>query len=259
MQEIINIIVLGVVQGITEFLPISSSGHLAILQSLMGITEGSTLLTVCLHAGTLLSIIIYYRKDLYLLFRDKKKHEILLIAIGTAPLVLLGIPLNSLLKQLEGNLWVVVAGLSCTAVMLIFIYQRNRSEKELTIKDGILTGIFQCIAIFPGVSRSGSTIAIATRLDIRPDKAARYSFYLAIPAICGAMVLQLKDLIEQQQQGIKPAFSLLHLGIGFGVAALTGYIALSVLIKTLEKKAFAWFGYYCACLALALSLWIIFN
>jgi undecaprenyl-diphosphatase len=245
--EIWEILLLAVVQGITEFLPISSSGHLALLQHAMGITEAQLLVAVVLHAGTLLSILVYYFKDLMVLARLQERQTSLKVIGGTIPLVIIGLPIHKFMSDVFANYWVAVGGLCFTAFMLLIVH---RDDKEgttlhsLTWKQAILTGLAQCIAILPGVSRSGSTIATAGRLGVNPTAGASFSFFLAVPAISGACLMELKDWHEQgagATGGVAPSILL----IGFFASFVVGYFSLRFLISLLKRGQFRHFGYYC--------------
>ncbi|MCJ8332225.1 MAG: undecaprenyl-diphosphate phosphatase [Lentisphaeria bacterium] len=254
MDPLIQIIILAVVQGIAEFLPVSSSGHLALLSHLMGITEDSELITIVLHAGTLVSILVYYAKDILAIIKDKDTKTIKLLIIATLPLVVLAYPLKKLISNAHENLYIVAACWFLTGFILIVVHKGKDCTKELTEmspKHAFFIGLMQCIAVLPGVSRSGSTISIASRLDYKGNDAARFSFLMGIPAIGGAIILHIKDLAEKIQADTMQteSISALHLGLGFIISLIVGYFSLSILIKTLKKGKFSWFGYYCIVLA----------
>ena len=257
-MELLQVIILAVVQGITEFLPISSSGHLAVLQKFFGYDgEGTLTMTIVLHAGTLLSILAYYRKDLIDLVTQGQWNVILKVAVGTVPVVIVGLGIKSAMEGLSANMMVVAGSFVLTAIMLIFVHNPAPKGKTLATmnwRDVILIGLAQCIAILPGVSRSGSTIAVGTRMGLSHDDAARFSFFLGIPAIGGATVFILKDLVEAHQAGQAPPFEVLPMLIGFVVSFLVGYAAIIGLIKVLKLGKFAWFGYYVAVLAILLFI-----
>jgi undecaprenyl-diphosphatase len=247
MSDLLKVIVLAIVQGVAEFLPISSSGHLLVFGKLLDTKHEALLLTIVLHAGTLFAILLFYRRDLLDLAKPDKRHVVGLVAIGTAPLVFIGVALHSLLKSHYENVWVAAGGFTCTAVCLILIHrdQEGASLEDITWRQALVIGLVQCVAILPGVSRSGSTIAAATRLGVAPQAAARFSFFLAIPAICGAVVLEAKDLFG----GAEAAAAMGELAIGLLVAFGVGFLSLKLLIETLKRGKLVYFGYYCLALA----------
>lgn len=240
-------IFLAIIQGLTEFLPISSSGHLVIFQKLFNLTEPPVLFDIFVHVGTLGAILIYFRKELV---RISQK-TIWLIIVGTIPAAILGLFLQSYIGQIFNSLKLVGMALLVTAGFL-FSTKRfkslNRHFNSLNWQDAILVGCFQALAIIPGISRSGATIVSGLWRKFDRKTAFQFSFYLAIPAIFGALVLQIPDLIY---------FPCGYLGQGFLgmiIAGAVGYGALKVLEKTLLSARFWFFGIYC----LVLGLLIIF-
>jgi undecaprenyl-diphosphatase len=256
--SLIQLIVLAVVQGIAEFLPISSSGHLAVLQSFFGFEgEESLIMTVVLHAGTLLSILVYYWKDLVGLVTRGRFMVIAKVAVGTVPLVFIGLWIKPLIADLAGNMTVVAMCFGFTAFLLIVVHNRapkGKTMETMNWQDVIFISLAQAVAILPGVSRSGSTIAVGTRMGMEHDEAARFSFFLGIPAIGGAVVLTLKDLLEAHQAGTAPPIDVTGLLIGLVVSFVVGYLAIVCLIRVLRAGKFAWFGYYVAVLGLLLLI-----
>lgn len=238
-------IFLAVVQGITEFLPISSSGHLIFFQKLFGIASPPVLFDVLLHFGTLGAILIYFRKEIILLFKECKKNinTWRLIIIGTIPAVILGLCINNMIEEvfnsikLVGVMWLVMG----TMLLLIKrVSQENRKEElgNVKNKDALVVGIFQAFALLPGISRAGSTIFGGLLRKLNPKTAFTFSFLLAIPAILGATVLQLisnKSNKADLLNGLLPMF----------VAGLVGFYSLKFLQKTLISRKFYLFGFYC--------------
>jgi undecaprenyl-diphosphatase len=261
-------IILGLIQGLTEFLPVSSSGHLVITQSLLGFAEPPILFDVMLHGGTLLAIFVFFRKDIGMILtgifkgadgnhnrseatepnhvhRNEGRWFALLVIVGTIPAVIVGFALKNFLESLFSSPATVGFMLCITAAILYFADRQIRREKtitEMSLKDGILIGIFQAAAIIPGISRSGSTISMGIFRRLTAETAARFSFVLSIPAIIGAIVLEVMDINE---------LSTHELGIylvGTAVAAISGYLSISLLIRTIKSFKLKAFSIY---------LWII--
>lgn len=238
-------IFLAVVQGITEFLPISSSGHLIFFQKLFGITSPPVLFDVLLHFGTLGAILIYFREEIILLFKEWKKNinTWRLIIIGTIPAVILGLCINNMIEEVFNSLELVGVMWLVMGTMLLLtkrVSQENKKEElgNIKNKDALVVGIFQAFALLPGISRAGSTIFGGLLRKINSKTAFTFSFLLAIPAILGATVLQLisnklnkADLLN----GVLPMF----------VAGLVGFYSLKFLQKTLISRKFYLFGFYC--------------
>lgn len=263
--EYVEAVILGAVQGIAEFLPISSSGHLVILgeliQRLTGRhvdTESNLRLNVALHVGTLLSIFCVYRDDLWEL--RKRPAIVLGIIVATLPLVVIGLsPLKDDLK--DGFNTPLVAGV-CLLITATLLASAHRWESNRMTLDELspwqagVIGLIQAVALFPGISRSGSTISGGLLLGFRRDDAANFSFFIAIPAIAGAAVLLLKDALTE------PAKASSSAGYGWGpilvgtiVSFVVGLLALKWLLRLISQRRLHWFAWYCATVGILTILW----
>lgn len=264
-MTILAAIFLGLIQGIAEFLPISSSGHLSIFQNFFGLNtaeEGHLFFDVLLHLATLVSVCIVYRHDIADMFRElaalirESRHPepregkpspsrrlILMIVVATLPLLIV-IPFKGMVEQLYYNTIFIGCALLLTGVLL-FVSDKmvtgRKTEKNMGVKDAIVVGICQAIAIIPGLSRSGSTITggMATGLD--REFAVKFSFLISVPAILGANILTLVDAIKEGiDMSLMPAYL-----VGMTVAGVSGYFAIG-LVRMLSKKGkFGKFAYYC--------------
>lgn len=243
-MSIIEAIIIGIVQGLTEFLPISSSGHLVILQKLLKIDLPGNLVEVSTHLGTLLSIILIYKNDIYDLISSfkssKTKDYILLVVIATIPSVVFVLIAKSFILTIFESSRSVSFALIFTGIILFISHYGNYTIKKLNISKGMIIGIFQALAILPGISRSGMTISIALLLGIKNVEAAKFSFMLAIPAIFGAAIL---TLVETDLNEIDDL--IFPLIVAAFVAFLSGYYALKFLIKILNNGKFYYFSIYC--------------
>lgn len=243
-MSIIEAIIIGLVQGLTEFLPISSSGHLVILQKLLKIDLPGNLVEVSTHLGTLLSIILIYKNDIYDLISSfkssKTKDYILLVVIATIPSVVFVLIAKSFILTIFESSRSVSFALIFTGIILFISHYGNYTIKKLNISKGMIIGIFQALAILPGISRSGMTISIALLLGIKNVEAAKFSFMLAIPAIFGAAILTLVETdLDEIDDLIFPLI------VAAFVAFLSGYYALKFLIKILNNGKFYYFSIYC--------------
>jgi undecaprenyl-diphosphatase len=245
-------ILLGVVQGITEFLPISSDGHLAILQAVLGAKLDSMQLTVALHVGTLASILVVYAKDLPAVLRQPR--ICLAIVIATLPVVAVGFLLKDLIEQaFAATIWAGV-GLCFTAVLLALTRRVERGERtleQITWRDALIVGLFQAIAPLPGVSRSGSTIFAGLLSGLTREASANFSFLIAIPAIGGATVLYSRELLGSAP-GDTAAGPLMA---GMAISFVVGVAALRLLLRLVVRKKLAIFAWYCAVLGTAVIVW----
>lgn len=252
-MNLFQAIFLGIVQGITEWLPISSSGHLALFQKWFQINP-PLFFDILLHFGTLIVIFIVFAKDIWQIFKDlftfNFKSESgklsLMIICASVPAVLAGLLAKKVFIFAFQNLLMVSTGLLLTSILLFLskkrIFKTDKTQNKLNIKNTFIIGIFQALALFPGVSRSGSTISAGLFFGIEPKKAARFSFLLVIPAILGATIL------DFDWQGINENLSI-YLA-GFLSSLVAGYISLKFLLKTIEKGKFHYFAYYCLILSL---------
>ncbi len=239
-------IVLAIVQGIAEFLPISSSGHLVILGAILGELSESPTLEVILHAGTLGSIlVVYWRRILALLRSDAR--VIPLLVIGTLPAVVIGLTIKIKFEWLMRSPLLAGAMLLVTATLLVILGRlkpRDGAYRELTWWQAFGIGCFQAVAILPGISRSGSTIVGGRLLGLRNEDSVTFSFLLAIPAILGATVLTMKDIIEDPVTAMGTNTPL-ALAAGALTAFLVGIAALKWLIVWSRQDRLHWFAWWC--------------
>jgi undecaprenyl-diphosphatase len=241
MISIIEAIILGIIQGITEWLPISSSGHLVLLQNFFNI-QPPLIFDIMLHIGSLFVIFIVFYKDIKKLIfgvlkGDKKQIKLfLLLIIATIPIALIGFFLNDLIKSIFNDLRTVGFSLIFTS-LLLFLTKIKRKKRKLNIKNTFLIGIAQGLAILPGISRSGATISLGLIQGIEKKEIITLSFLMFIPAILGALLLEINNV--SQINNIAP------LVIGTLTVIVTGFFSLRFLIKIIKKNKFHNFGWYC--------------
>ena len=236
-------IFLGIVQGLTEFLPVSSSGHLVIFQKIFGFTEAPIAFDSLVHFGTLAALIVFFRKEILNIFKNKKL--ILNLAIGTIPIVFIGFLLKDKIEEIFNSLLLVGFSFLITATILFLVSRVKESKKgikEIKKSDSLIVGLFQALAILPGVSRSGSTISGAIFRDIKKEDAFNFSFFLGMIAISGAMLLQVPEIKNFSSDETANGF------LGFLFAAIVGYFSLKVLKKFVINGKLHYFGIYCAIL-----------
>lgn len=263
-MSLLSAILLGLVQGVTEFLPISSSGHLAIAEQLLSFTGASNVpgfFDVLLHLGTLFAVFVAYWQDIkdmvvefFCGVRDIARHStptpvpparrmILLIILATLPLFVI-LPVKEKVEGLAGNLTFVALALIATGFLLYAsdrVPKGRKTAKNATLIDALAVGIGQAIATCPGISRSGTTITVGCFMGFERSFAVRFSFLMSIPAILGANILSLKDALES---GIIWADVPVYL-VGVVVAAASGYACICLLKMIAEKGRFGAFAYYC--------------
>jgi undecaprenyl-diphosphatase len=258
-EDYLEAVLLGIVQGVAEFLPISSSGHLVIAGELVQRCTGrkvdpesSLQLNVALHLGTLFSILAVYRRDLLRVLRDPRLCA--LIVLATIPVAIAGLLLKDAIQQHLFNPLAAGVCLFLTAGLLALAERAAGGEttvRDLSPKQAALIGLFQAVAILPGVSRSGSTIAGGMLTGVEPEDAARFSFLIAIPAIGGAVVLTSRSMLDGSG-GANPLPVLLA---GAVVAFLVGWASLRGLIGLIRRRQLRWFAWYCAVVGAATVVW----
>ena len=260
--SLLSSILLGLIQGLAEFLPISSSGHLAIAEHFLGqagVPATPDFFDVLLHLGTLVAVIDGVRD----LVRGTTpnpippaRRMILLIIVGTLPLFVV-LPVKDLVEGLSGNIYFVAGALIVTGFLLFAsdrVKKGRKTERSAKLLDVLLVGIAQAIATCPGISRSGTTITAGCFVGFDRKFAVRFSFLLSIPAVLGANILTLKDAIQENSIIVSDIPVYL---VGVAVAAVVGYICIRLLKMIADKGKFGWFAYYCwavGLIVLALTL-----
>ena len=246
-MEMVNVLILAVIQGFTEFLPISSSGHLALAEHFLDFNPPGVALEVVLHAGTLLTILIYYRKRLTemliaVLHCDKDTiGYALLIALASLPVIVLYALAGDEIEAFSDNAVLVSIFLIVTGfIMLSSYFAPKNGERKVGVLSSILIGIAQAFALLPGISRSGSTIVSARHLGVPAAKAAEFSFFMAIPALGGAVILKLPEILHADL-GCTPV----ELGAGLITSCLVGLAAIGLLMRLISRGKFWYFGIYC--------------
>lgn len=258
----LDAIILSIIQGLTEFIPVSSSGHLALGYWLLGIgAETEEMLpldfVVLVHLGTLFAVVYYYRDDLLEIIRDVfapgrvagegevcgwGRRLLILLVVATLPAII-AVLFEERIEMLFNTPWAVGAALLVTGTALIVSEQVGKlvkSEGETRATDALLIGFAQMAAVMPGISRSGSTIAAGLGVGLKREWAARFAFLMSIPAIIGGTVFKARDLIAQ---GMAGDFGLYL--ICLVVSAITGYIAIRIVIGAVKSKNLKWFAVYC--------------
>ena len=258
-SSLLFIVLMAVIQGIAEFLPISSSGHLAILGRLFRFdAETNVTLNIILHAGTLLAIIIYYFKELIEILKKYDFDLIGKIIIATIPVGIIGVivKIMDLDKSIFNNLFVPGIGFLITASILLWGQKSNDNKTldKLSFKQSILIGLIQAIAVFPGISRAGTTISAGLKCGLAKADAARFSFLLAIPAIGGVVLVKIFLLLKKSELTLH-SLDVSYLTVGFIVSALVGYFSLALLLKLLKRGNFKYFAWYLYALGLVTLVW----
>lgn len=251
-MTLLQAVYLGFIQGLTEFLPVSSSGHLAIAQHyLPGFSQPGVLFDVLLHVGTMIAVLIYFRREILLLatapFRRTQeaalyRRLLLLLILASVPTAVIGLLFKDFFEGLFDNIPLVSLMLLVTGTLL-FVSERfrrsGRTEEALRVSDALIVGTVQGMAIIPGISRSGSTIAALLLKGVDGETAARFSFLLALPAVFGAALLSLRHLTAVATTQVP-----VYLG-GAATAFITGLISIHFLMAVIRRKRLFYFAIYC--------------
>ncbi len=269
--------ILGLVQGLTEFLPVSSSGHLAILQNFMNLEEGALEFTVLLHLGTLIAVFLVYRKavigvikaffcmiaDLFkekslMIKKDKYRAYVIFLIIGSIPAGIAGILFNDKLTEAFTSIIVIAFMLIITGALLIVgekIGRKNTLKiEQLKGKNAFIIGLFQMAALMPGLSRSGTAMVGGLVNGLKKEDAVEFSFLLSMPAVLGACILEAKDIFSLSSLNTSISVML----IGFLTAVIVGYLSIKLLILVVKKERLKYFAYYCWIVACAVLVKVLF-
>lgn len=258
MVTLIEVFFLAVIQGLTEWLPVSSSGHLVITQKVLGLNP-PLIFDVMLHVGTLIVVLTVFRKDILdiikaLVNRDFETEEgklALFIVVGSVPTAVIGFVFFDFFESLFSNLFAVGVALLITGCVLFFSEKRI-GDRKMGVLDSLLIGLAQGVAIIPGVSRSGVTIATGLLRKIDKITAFRYSFLLSVPAVIGATVMESRDLILGN-------VDMFPLFFGATISMIVGYASLKLLQKIVMSEKFHLFAYYCWVVGLVVVFFIVFQ
>jgi len=258
MVTLIEALFLAVVQGLTEWMPVSSSGHLVITQTVLGLNP-PLIFDVVLHVGTLIVVLTVFRKDIAdiikaVIKRDFETEEgklALFIVVGSVPIAIIGFVFYDFFKSLFSNLLAVGVAIIITG-SVIFFSEKRIGNRKMGILDSLLIGLAQAVTIIPGISRSGITVATGLLRKIDKTKAFRYSFLLSVPAVIGATVMESRDLVLGNMD-MAPVF------LGATISMIVGYVSLKLLKKIVMNEKFHLFAYYCWTVGIAIILFISFQ
>lgn len=278
-MSLLESIILGIIQGIAEFLPISSSGHLAIFKKIFGLSDVGLTYDILLHAGTLVAVFIVFWNDIWRLIKEgigividvcknikqfilskTKKQDVdyikivsspyrkfvMLIIVSTIPTGILGLIFKKIFNLDNPSLIIPGISLLITALMLYVVDDLpsgSKTPKEMTYKNGLIIGFAQGIATLPGISRSGTTLTVGILNGLDRKFAVKYSFIMSIPAILGACVLDIKDMFSPENA--LSATEYIYYLIGAAVAAVVGYVCIRTLLVLFKNRKMKYFSYYC--------------
>ena len=258
-MNILQAAILGIFQGIAEFLPISSSGHLIVLQRVFGMEEPALTFDIVVHLGTLVAILVVFWGDVWALIKNPFSKMTGLLIVGSIPVVIAGLFFrNAIENYLRTGIW-LAAAFAVTGVLLVVadrFTEGKKSDRDITYLDALFVGVMQALALPPGISRSGTTITGALARGINRKAAAKFSFMLAIIAIAGAGALEAVHLVRGT---VSPGdVGIGAMAVGFVTSMLVGYLAIKLLMKLIEACKLKYFSYYVWGLAalILLDTWV---
>ena len=244
-MSVLEGLLLGIIQGLTEFLPVSSSGHLVLFQNIFGVEGNTFTFDLCVHFATLVAVCTVYRKDILAYARKPFSKPVLLLVTATVPAVIAALLLEDWLKGFFDTGGSLGVGFLFTAFVLVVVSKIPKGKKSIEESKGIdafLIGCGQAIALLPGVSRSGMTISASLSRGLKREEASKFSFLLSIPVILGALVFDIYDLIKDPSLADGIAFA--PLAVGMIAAGFCGYLAVRFMIKAVNRGKLNYFSYY---------------
>ena len=258
-MNLFEAVILGIIQGFTEFLPVSSSGHLQLLHALFGVEEPTLMFDVWLHVATLIPVFIVFRKPIWEIIKNPFQKMTLLLIIGTVPVVIATLLFGEQIENLfgGGSIGFLAATFAITGFLLLFAdwaskkLAGKKTTDKMSVLDAAVIGCAQAFAIPPGISRSGTTLAASLGRGLNREEAAKFIFLLSIPAIIGATLNEILKIIHLPEDYYEPvfAFGALPMIAGFVVAALSGYLAIKLMLALIKKAKLRYFSVYVFALA----------
>ncbi|UCD64993.1 MAG: undecaprenyl-diphosphate phosphatase [Candidatus Zixiibacteriota bacterium] len=239
-------LILGILQGLTEFLPVSSSGHLVLAQAILKVKESGVSFEVLVHLGSLLAVIIYFRLRILTLIKSlfnrgmvRERRIVICLVVGTLPAVVAALLFRGFFESAFSNPVMTSVMLFVTGLILVSTAFVGKSTRDIALLSAVAMGVGQALAIMPGISRSGTTIAAGMLAGVKPSEAAEFSFLLAIPAILGAVIFKADTLLEISRALIAPY------AVGALVALASSLFAVYAVLAVIRRGKFVYFGYYC--------------
>jgi len=245
-MSLLEAIILGLIQGLSEFLPVSSSGHLLVFHHIFGITaEDNLTFIITLNMGSLMPLLFVFRKDIWALIKNPFQKTTALLIIATIPLIAVTLLFEGFVESMFHMVRWLPVGFIITGVVLLLSDRLKKNDKnvnDITIIDAALIGVAQAVAVFPGISRSGSTITATMARGVDRESAAKFSFLMSVPAAIGAMAFRISRIIADPE--LIEGLNFINLGAGFITAAVTGYIAINFMLSVIKKAKLKYFAIY---------------
>ena len=247
-MEIWQSIILGITQGLTEFLPVSSSGHLVLVQNAMGLADIPIMYDVMFHLGTLVAVVLVMYREIAAIFAHPVKNHLVVLIIATIPAAVVGFLFNDLFEEAFSGTFLGICFILTAVILMLgeFIYDRHKTKYDISLYSGISMGLMQALALFPGISRSGSTIAGGLFFGVNGTKAANFAFLMSIPIILGSLASEVLKLKDTGFGDIDMA----PMAVGTVVAAVAGFFAVKFMLKLIKERKLTGFAIYVTALGI---------
>ena len=259
-MTLLQAIILGIIQGLTEFIPVSSSGHLALGQYYFNVGHDMLFILV-IHIGTLVPVVVVFWKDVWALIRNPFQKMTLLLIVASVPIGVIGLLMRGIVGDAFGNIGAMAVGFVVTATILLISDRLRKGKKtteDITYFDALCIGVAQAVAIFPGISRSGSTIAAALARGINREDAAKFIFLMSIPAILGALLVEIFDLVRDYTITMADV-NLANLTAGLFASMISGYFAVKFMLAAIKKAKLRYFAFYVLILAAVIGVYMFVS
>jgi len=259
-MNVIEAIILGIIQGLAEFLPISSSGHLALGHHFFGLQEEGLLFSIVVHVATLVPVFVVFWKDIWAILRRPFRKITLMLIVATVPAAIVGFFFEDAVEAVFSTLTYLSIGFLFTGIILLISDRFKKGKKTtetMSWLDTVIMGIAQAIAIMPGISRSGTVIVAALSRGVERAEAAKFAFLMSIPIILGATVLQVFNVARGDIY--LGDINFVAFGAGFASAAVSGYLAIKLMLAAVRKAKFSYFAIYVLSLAAVITLWTLIG
>ena len=259
-MSLLEAIIFGLIQGLSEFLPVSSSGHLLVFHHIFGITaEDNLTFIIVLNMGSMLPLLFVFRKDIWALVKNPFQKTVALLAIATVPLVIVTLLFERHIEAAFFSIHILPIGFVITGVVLLLSDRLKSNDKDIgamRMLDAVLIGCAQAVAVIPGISRSGSTITATMARGVNRENAAKFSFLMSIPAAVGAMTFRISRIAADP--ALLEGLNFPNLAAGFITAAVSGYLAINFMLAIVKKAKLKYFAFYYVFAVAGLMVFLIF-
>jgi len=260
-MSLIEAIILGIIQGVSEFLPVSSSGHLLVFHHIFGITaEDNLTFIIVLNMGSLVPLLYVFRKDIWMLIKNPFQKMTALLIVATIPLIVVTLLFEDFIESMFHTIYILPIGFIITGIVLLLSDRIKNNDRDITgirFIDAIIIGCAQAVAVFPGISRSGSTLSATMARGINRESALKFSFLMSIPTAIGAMLFRVTRIVSEP--ALVEGLNFPNLIAGFFTAAITGYFAINIMLKIVKEAKLKYFTLYYIIALILIVIFLIYT